>query len=320
MTQLPHRCGGTGIRLRRAAAPPRRGGPAGPRRLADRILHSRALRVAGLVLAIVVALANLGRLPRLDPEPVLLGLLPWVVGKYVLCPLRWHGISASGRPRRWHLKVYAESELLGLLTPAHAGADLWRVHQLHAVGMDRPSAFADVGLDRFVGAVGLAGFVLLAGAALPARVLLAAVGIAALVLLVALVVRRTRPGLLARRPLPRPRTLARGLALSVAYQVSILGLLFTGLQATGHTVAPLALLGVFGASQVAGIIPGVHGASPREGALVAGLVALGVPFVSALGAVSLVALVAWAPGLLLGGGCLLVRRLRGPWLAVPATA
>ena len=229
----------------------------------------------------------------------------------MLCPLRWHGISASGRSRRWHLRVYAESELMGLLTPAHAGADLWRAHQLHAVGMDRPAAFADVALDRLVGAVGLTVFVLIAGAALPPQVLLAAFGVAVVVLLAAVVARRHRPDLLAKRPLPRPRKLAHGLALSVGYQLTILGLLLGGLQATGHTVAPLALLGVFGASQVAGIVPGVHGASPKEGALVAGLVALGVPFGSALGAVSIVAVVAWGPALLLGGGCLLARRLRG---------
>lgn len=286
--------------------------------LARRGLHCRGVGASALALALAVALFNLERLPRLDLQPVLFGLLPWVIGKYVLCPLRWHGLSASGRSRRWHLRVYAESELLGLLTPAHAGADLWRAHQLHGVGMDRPAAFADVGLDRLVGAVGLTVFVLLAGAALPAQVLLAALVIAAAVLVGALLVRRHRPHLFAQRPLPAPRKLAHGLALSVAYQLTILGLLLGGLQATGHTVDPLALLGVFGASQVAGIVPGVHGASPKEGALVAGLVALGIPFGSALGAVSLVAVVAWAPGLLLGGGCLLVRRLRGQWHGVPA--
>src|SRR5690349_23678252 len=105
-------------------------------------------------------------------------MLPWVVGKYVLCPLRWHAISASGQTRRWHLRVYAESELLGMLSPAHSGADLWRAHRLHAVGMDRPSSYAEVGLDRLIGAIALAAFVLLAGAALPPQVLLAAVGIA----------------------------------------------------------------------------------------------------------------------------------------------
>jgi len=167
--------------------------------------------------------------------------------------------------------------------------------------------------------VGLAFFVVLAGASLPAPLLATAVGLALTVLVAALLVRRHRPGLLASRPLPRPRPLLQGLALSLGYQLTILGLLLGGLAATGHTLPPLALLGVFGASQVAGIVPGVHGAGPKEGALVAGMVALGVPWASALGAVSIVALSAWAPTLLLGGGCLLLRRLMRGWQAPAAT-
>ena len=78
----------------------------------------------------------------------------------------------------------------------------------------------------------------------------------------------------------------------------------------GETVHPLALLGVFGASQVAGILPGVNGASPREGALVVGLASVGVTWQAALGAVALSALLAWVPAVLLGGTSFLVRRLR----------
>lgn len=273
------------------------------------LTHSRSARIVAIVVALSVAAFNTGRLPRISLLPILIGLLPWVVGKYVLCPLRWHAISASGRNRRWHLRVYAESELLGMLTPAHSGADLWRAHQLHTVGLERPAAYADVALDRLIGAVALAMFVLMAGAALPPQVMLAAVGIAAAVLVVALVVRRRRPGLFAGRPRPPLRKVLTGLALSLGYQLTVMGLLLGGLAATGHTVAPLALLGIFGASQIAGIIPGVSGAGPREGALVAGLVALGVPMRSALGAVSVTAVVAWLPALLLGGTLLLVRKV-----------
>jgi hypothetical protein len=282
------------------------------RSVAERVralTHSRSARIVAIVVALTVAAFNLGRLPRISLLPVLLGLLPWVVGKYVLCPLRWHAISASGKSRRWHLRVYAESELLGMLTPAHSGADLWRAHQLHAVGLDRPAAYADVALDRLIGAVALAMFVVLAGAALPFQVMLAAVGIAVVVLVVALVVRRHRPGLFAGRPRPPLRKVLTGLVLSLGYQLTVMGLLLGGLAATGHTVPPLALLGIFGASQIAGIIPGVSGAGPREGALVAGLVALGVPLRSALGAVSVTSVIAWLPALLLGGSMLLVRRL-----------
>jgi hypothetical protein len=268
------------------------------------------VRVLAIVIALGVAAFNTQRLPSLTLLPVLLGLLPWVVGKYVLCPLRWHAISAGGQSRRWHLRVYAESELLGMLSPAHAGADLWRVHKLHATAkMDRPSAFAEVGLDRLIGAVALAAFVLLAGATLPLQVVLAAIGIAAVVMTVAFVVRRHRPNLFAGRPRPPKGALLHGFVLSLGYQLSIMCMLLGGLAATGHSVAPLALLGVFGASQVAGIIPGVQGAGPREGALVAGLVSLGVPFRDALGAVSITAVAAWLPALLIGGGCLLAGRV-----------
>ncbi len=274
------------------------------------VLHLRSVRVLAVLIALAVAGFNAQRLPSLSVLPLLFGLLPWVVGKYVLCPLRWHAISASGQSRRWHLRVYAESELLGMVSPAHSGADLWRAHRLQAAaGMDRPSAYAEVGLDRLIGAVALAVFVMLAGVALPTRVLLAAVLIAAVVLFVATLVRHRRPGLFAGRPRPPARALLQGFGLSLTYQLTVMGMLVGGLAATGHTVSPLALLGVFGASQVAGIIPGVAGAGPREGALVAGLVSLGVPLRSALGAVSITAVVAWLPALLIGGGCLLAGRV-----------
>jgi hypothetical protein len=98
--------------------------------------------------------------------------------------------------------------------------------------------------------------------------------------------------------------------ISVAYQLTIMGLLIGAVSAMGESVHPLGLLGVFGASQVAGILPGVNGASPREGALVVGLASLGISWEAALGAVALSALLAWAPALLFGGTSFVVRRLR----------
>jgi hypothetical protein len=175
--------------------------------------------------------------------------------------------------------------------------------------MARGCAVAEVALDRLIGAVGLTAFVLLAGASLPPRLLLAAVAIAAAVLLTAWVVRHRRPDLFAARPLPPLRVVVRGVALSLGYQLTIVGLLTGTVAAMGDHPSPLALLGVFGASQVAGIIPGVNGASPSDGALVVGLAALGVPWHAALGAVALTALLAWLPALLLGGSSLLARRL-----------
>jgi hypothetical protein len=89
--------------------------------------------------------------------------------------------------------------------------------------------------------------------------------------------------------------------------------------ATGHTLSPLALLGAFGASQIAGVVPGPNGASPRDGALVMALMGLGVPWQAALGAVTLMASIAWVPALLLGGVSLLVAR-RAKANALPALA
>ena len=78
--------------------------------------------------------------------------------------------------------------------------------------------------------------------------------------------------------------------------------------ATGHSVSPLAVMGAFGASQLAGALPGPNGASPRDAALVVALVAIGVPWVAATAAVTLKAALAWAPALVLGGVSLLLTR------------
>jgi hypothetical protein len=267
------------------------------------------LRYAGIGVAVVVALWSFDRVPDASWWPALLALVPWAVGKYVLCPLRWHALSTSGRTRRWHLRVYAESELLGLASPAHVAADLWRMHRLQkGAGMARPCAVAEVALDRLVGAVGLTAFVLVSGATLPLQVIAAALGIAALVLLVAVIVGRRRPDLLAARPLPAPNVVVKGVLLSMCYQLTIMGMLVGTVAAMGEQLHPLALLGVFGASQVAGIVPGVNGASPREGALVFGLASLGISWSAAFGAVALMAVLAWAPAVLLGGGSFAVRR------------
>jgi hypothetical protein len=272
------------------------------------LAHNRWARLVAVLVALSVPALTLPSLPRVTLWPVLLGLLPWVVGKYVLCPLRWHAISESGQRRRWHLRAYAEAELLGLLSPGHVGADLWRTKRLTGKGMHLPSALAEVALDRLVGAIGLAVFVGVAGAALPTRILLGAAGLAGAVLVVALVLRAKRPDLMPRRELPAPRKVARGVLLSLGYQLTIGVLLFSTVAATGHMVSPLALLGAFGASQLAGVLPGPNGASPRDGALVVALMGLGLPWQAALGSVTLMATVAWLPALALGGVSLLLAR------------
>ena len=283
--------------------------------------RTATLRVLLVVVAVAVPVVTLPSLPQLAWWPALLGLLPWVVGKYVLCPLRWHALSASGRTRGWHVKAYAEAELCGLLTPGHVGADAWRVRRLTRTGMSTPDAVAEAGLDRLVGAIGLAAFVGVSATALPVRMLLTALGLAAVAVLLAVVVGRRRPDLVPHRRLPRGRALVLGIVLSVGYQLSICLLLLGTVMATGHTLGPLALLGAFGASQLAGAVPGPHGASPRDGALVVALAGLGLPWQAALGAVALKATLAWLPALLLGGvSLLLARLLRDRWHAdhVPA--
>lgn len=272
------------------------------------LLHSRAVLVLGIAVSILVPALTLPRLPHVSLLPVVLGLAPWVIGKYLLCPLRWRVLTDAGLSRAWHVRAYAESELLGLLTPGHVGADLWRIRRLTRTGLGRGDALVSVGMDRFVGAVGLALFVGFAGAALPLRMLLVALGVGVVVVGGALVVRKVRPDLLPSRPLPRPRQLAHALLLSTGYQLTIAGLLIGTVSATGHTVSPLAVLGAFGASQLAGALPGPNGASPRDAALVVALVALGVPWVAAAGAVALKAAVAWVPALALGGASLVLTR------------
>ncbi|MFC5178597.1 lysylphosphatidylglycerol synthase domain-containing protein [Nocardioides taihuensis] len=286
------------------------------------VLHSRALLVVGVLVSIVVPAVTLPRLPSVTLWPLLLGLLPWVVGKYLLCPLRWQAITGPGPTRGWFVRTYAESELLGLLTPGHVGADVWRVTSLCRTGLSKADSVLSVGLDRLVGALGLMAFVVFAGPSLPARYLLIALGVALAVVAGALVVRRLRPGLLPRRALPPPKALALGLLLSAGYQLSIAALLWGSVAATGNSLTPLALLGAFGASQLAGVLPGPNGASPRDGALVAALAALGVPWAAAAAAVTLKAAVAWLPALLLGGASLVLTRraLRAAAAPVPVPA
>jgi hypothetical protein len=257
-----------------------------------------------------------------SPWPIVLGLVPWVVGTYLLCPLRWQALTAPApekpRGRRWYLRAYAESELLGLLTPGHIGADAWRVHRLGQAGLSRGDSLMSVGVDRLVGAIGLAVFVAFAATALPTRMLLAAAAFGVVLVVAALAVRWWRPQLLPRGPMPRPKALLVGLFLSAGYQLTIAGLLLGTVAATGHMLSPLALLGAFGASQLAAAVPGPNGASPRDGALVVALVALGLPWVAATAAVALKAVLAWLPALAIGGLSLLVHRRQLRAVGTPA--
>jgi hypothetical protein len=286
------------------------------------VLHSRALLVVGVLVTVAVPLLTMPHLSAMSPWPIVLGLVPWVVGKYLLCPLRWRALTPARPegtlPRRWHLRAYAESELLGLLTPGHVGADVWRVTRLTQAGLARGDALTSVGVDRVVGAVGLGAFVVFAAPALPARMLLVAAGVGAVLVATGLLVHRWRPGLLPRGARPSRRALLVALVLSLGYQLTIAGLLLGTVAATGHLLSPLALLGAFGASQVAAVVPGPNGASPRDGALVVALVALGLPWVAATAAVALKAVLAWLPALALGGVSLVVHRRQQRRVLTPA--
>lgn len=272
------------------------------------LAQSRPVILVGVLVSVLVPAVTLPRLPEVSPWPLVLGAVPWVIGKYVLCPLRWRELTSVPRTRRWHLRAFAEGELLGLLTPGHVGSDVWRVHRLTSSGLGRGDAVVSVATDRLVGALGLTAFVLFAGATLPLRMAAIAAAVAVLALLAALVVRRVRPDLLPAGPLPAPRRLARAFVLSAGYQLTIAALLMGTIDATGHDLSPLAVLGAFGASQLAAVVPGPNGASPRDGALIAALVALGIPWQAALAAVSLKAAVAWLPAIAFGGVSLLLAR------------
>jgi len=285
-------------------------------------LQSRTLLGVCLAATVAVPLITMQHLPSVNPWPMVLGVVPWVFGKYVLCALRWRVLTPPGpagpMSRRWHLRAHAEGELLGLVTPGHVGADVWRVRRLARVGLPRADAILGVGMDRLVGALGLTAFVLLASTELPRRLVLLAAAIGVVMVLAALVVHAVRPELLPRRAIPPPRLLLVSLLLSLGYQLTIAALLFGTVAATGHMLSPLALLGAFGASQLAAVVPGPNGASPKDGALVVALVALGLPWVAAVAAVALKAVVAWLPALALGGVSLVLYR-RQARFAAPAT-
>ena len=102
------------------------------------LVHSRIVLVLGV--------AGQHPRPRADPappargQPVAGAAGPAALDRRQVRPVpaalaRPHRRRASSR--RWHLRAYAESELLGLLTPGHVGADVWRMHRLTR-GRPRP--------------------------------------------------------------------------------------------------------------------------------------------------------------------------------------
>lgn len=290
-----------------------------------KLLGSRVVLVLGTLIALAVPATTLPRLPHVSPWPLVLATVPWLIAKYLLCPLRWRLLTPPGPDGRlsnsWHLRAYAEGELFGLITPGHVGADVWRLRRLTRSGLGRGDAVLSVGLDRLVGAVGLTIFLAFAATELPSPLLIVALAVGPVLVAGALIARKVRPNLLPTGPMPCLKSLAVALLISALFQLSIAGLLLGAIAATGNSLSLWAVFGAFGASQLAGAVPGPNGASPREAALVVALAALGVPWLAATAAVTLKAALAWLPALALGGiSLILLRRQTGALsrLSVPA--
>jgi hypothetical protein len=273
-------------------------------------------RVAGVLLrvapalGIVVAVGTWSHLPKMHLQPALVGLACWTVGNYLFCPLRWRAVSSRGKRWGWYARVYAEGELLGMLTPQHAGADLWRIRQLGHDGSERSAAVVEVAADRLSGGLVVAALAILAGMTVPPALLPAAGGLLAVIALTAFLVRRH--WLPKVRGIARPKgwALVRAGLISGLYQAGYLGFTIGLVAAVGHHVDPVGAASVLGLSQMAGLLPGIHGAGPREGTMTGGLVALGLPLTAAIAAVALGAALTWVPALAVGGSGLAARGWR----------
>src|SRR4051812_50017349 len=80
--------------------------------------RSRLLVAAAIVVPLAISAYNIRNAPEAAPLPVLIGLLPFLIGKFVLCPLRWHQISAGGHPRAGDLRGYPAGGRVGDPPPA----------------------------------------------------------------------------------------------------------------------------------------------------------------------------------------------------------
>src|SRR4051794_17150833 len=125
----------------------------------------RLVPLAGIAAAVVTWM----KLPHMQLEPALVGLACWTVGNYLICPLRWQSVSTRGRSLAWYARIFAEGELLGMLTPQHAGADLWRIKQLVSAGSDKGAAVVEIAADRLSGGVMIITIGLIAGMSVPAK-------------------------------------------------------------------------------------------------------------------------------------------------------
>lgn len=273
-------------------------------------LTSRTALALGVLATLVIPVATLPQLPRVDLAPALAGLGVWTIGKYLLCAVRWQVLAGGRLSWWWHARVNAESEIFGLVTPGHVGGDVWRARRLARESGSAADAAASVAAERVLAAGAVATITVVVGAGLPVHTLVP-LGVLLLLAGTALgVVAVARPGTFPMPTLPGPRALVTALALGIAYELTIVAGVYGAVLATGHQPSFLAVLTAFFLSQPAGVVPGMHGASPRDAALVVALAALGIPLVAATGAVALKGLLVWLPALALGGTSLLARGAR----------
>src|SRR3954452_15921445 len=196
------------------------------------------LRVAP-ILGVVVAVGTWSHLPKMHLQPALVGLACWTVGNYLFCPLRWRAVSSRGKKWSWYARVFAEGELLGMLTPQHAGADLWRIRQLLNDGSDKSSAVVEVAADRLSGGLIVAILAVLAGVAVPPAFLPIVGGALAAVALTAYLIRRIWLPRVRGVARPRGAALLRAAGISALYQAGYLGFTIGLIAAVGHHVNPL---------------------------------------------------------------------------------
>jgi uncharacterized membrane protein YbhN (UPF0104 family) len=258
------------------------------------------IAVSGAILAVIVPRIHLGTIAWTPASTAWLaaaGVL--ILAGIGISALRWQRVAAAlGVPGRlttmfgWYLAGY----FVGSFLPSTVGGDVLRVARLSSSSGDTPASFASVVLERMTGwlvlpLLTLAGFLVnpgllhLAGPGDRLALLLALGTLGALVVVVVLAGHPRLGGRLAGREgwtrflgavhlgLDRlrrsPGRAAEVVAVSVAYQVSVVIAVFLAAKALGLTVSFTAFLTFFPMVAVAQLLPvTVGGIGVREGALV----------------------------------------------------